>query len=531
MASRYRAPPTNGTLTCNALASNPVAGICANGTFTYTPNAGTAGTDSFGYCANGAAPGTANLCTTVTLGASNLAGSPTAINQSYTAKTATYIKVPSPGLLLGNTDPSNLPLTLVTTPVPTVTRRNRSGGSQGRVQRIAAHQRSGHHSHLLLHSAELAGKDIGLRNGDRQLPRPQQSQSQSVVDAQALANCSGNSTCISGLTPIQDYRWIIEEDKTFYVDPNCTTNSSIHTPGCPTPVAPGGTIPTFGVQFHTSTLEFVAQGCTGKQSCEGGQTMLDNRPACTGTGVPVGCSATAGQHIPAVCDLGSGACRPDSTGNGYTPVMPGSVHLDPSKRYYISVLPGDAGNPFPAYAGAPSCSTTTGANPGDNHCGHTMSGAPIPAACNILGGPNACTTSSAFTQPVTVAVLPTPLPTGKLSVIVFEDDFPLNGEQDGGGGSGTVAPIEPGLGGFNIVLWDTYGGLGDVTGQNSYDMFNQPLSNSLAGTVDPSTGLDACPLNALSASIYGQRGAYNWKRCGSGASVGHDRHDCDLPEV
>ncbi|MBA0087050.1 MAG: hypothetical protein HRJ53_18865, partial [Acidobacteria bacterium Pan2503] len=82
-------------------------------------------------------------------------------------------------------------------------------------------------------------------------------------------------------------------------------------------------------------------------------------------------------------------------------------------------------------------------------------------------------------------------------MFVFEDDFPVNGEQDGGGGNGTVAPIEPGLGGFNIILWDTYGGLGDVTGQNSYDEFNQPLSNSLAGTIDPSTGFDACPISPV----------------------------------
>ncbi len=103
-------------------------------------------------------------------------------------------------------------------------------------------------------------------------------------------------------------------------------------------------------------------------------------------------------------------------------------------------------------------------------------------------------------QPVNVLVLPTPLPTGNLSVIVFEDDDPLNGEQDGGGGNGTVAPIEPGLGGFNLVLWDTYGGLGDVTGQDTYDAFNMPLSNSLAGTIDPSSGLDACPVSANSTS-------------------------------
>ena len=490
------AAPTSGTLTCPAaVAGVSNVGICANGTFTYTPS-GTATSDSFTYCANGTV--TAGVCssgisTTVTLGASNLAGNPTAIAQSYAAKAATYIKIASPGLLLGNTDPNNLPLSLVTSPAPTVT-----GGT------IQADPKGGFTLSLPSNStATTVNFSYTVQNSQGRtatgtatvsFPTPSNLKV-NVVDAQALANCNGNGTCIAGLSPITDYRWIIEEDKTFYVDPNCTTNSSILTPGCPSPVASGGTIPTFGTQFHTSTMDYVAQGCTGTLSCEGGQTMLDTRPACTSPGVPAGCSATAGQHIAAVCDLGNGACRPDPTGNGYTAVSPSSVHLDPSKRYYISVLPGDAANPFPSgYQGPPGCSTSTGAQGGTNPCGHSMSGAPIPAACNILGGPNGCTTSSAFTQPVTVAVLPTPLPTGKLSVIVFEDDFPLNGEQDGGGGNGTVAPIEPGLGGFSIVLWDTYGGLGDVTGQNTYDMFNEPLSNSLSGTMDPGTGLDACPL-------------------------------------
>jgi len=179
-------------------------------------------------------------------------------------------------------------------------------------------------------------------------------------------------------------------------------------------------------------------------------------------------------------------------------VLPSSIHLDPSKRYYISILPGDAGNPFPAYTSAPNCLTSPFNPDGslNTNCGHTMSGAPIAPACNIFGGSNACTTSTAAFAPVIVKVAPTPLPTAKLSVIVFEDDFPLNGEQDGGGGNGTIAPIEPGLGGFEIILWDTFGGLGDFTGQDTHDMFNQPLSNSLAGTIDPSTGLDACPVAA-----------------------------------
>src|SRR6202011_3048031 len=99
---------------------------------------------------------------------------------------------------------------------------------------------------------------------------------------------------------------------------------------------------------------------------------------------------------------------------------------------------------------------------------------------------------------VTVLAQPTPFPPAKLSVFVFEDDFPLNGEQDAGGGVDVLAPNEPGLGGFNIIIFDDAGGPGDPTGQVNYDMFNQPLSNSLAGTIDPASGFDACPISAIS---------------------------------
>ena len=74
-----------------------------------------------------------------------------------------------------------------------------------------------------------------------------------------------------------------------------------------------------------------------------------------------------------------------------------------------------------------------------------------------------------------------------------------------------LSPIEPGLGGFQIHLWDAMGGNGDFTGQMTYDMFNQPLTNSLDGTKDPATGLNACPITA--------------------ARTGHHGHDRDLPEV
>src|SRR5205807_9586170 len=137
-------------------------------------------------------------------------------------------------------------------------------------------------------------------------------------------------------TVISDYRWIIEEDRTFYVDPTKTTNT-------------GGTtattvVPTFGTNFHTSYMPLIAAGCTGQLSCEAGQSVVD---------------PTTGLHAAAVCDVGNGVCRTDA--GQQTPVLPGTVHLDPTKRYYISVLPGDAANPF---------------NTGNAQGGHGMGGAP-----------------------------------------------------------------------------------------------------------------------------------------------------------
>src|SRR6266403_1109555 len=177
---------------------------------------------------------------------------------------------------------------------------------------------------------------------------------------------------------------------------------------------------------------------------------------------------------PAVCDVGNGVCR--TTASQQTAVDPNQVHLDPTKHYYISVLPGDAANPFEA-AGS----------------GHGRGGAPI--ACIPVAPAVTCTSSGTFPN-ITVLAQQTPFPPSKLSVFVFQDDFPLNGEQDGGGGIDVLSPNEPGLGKFNITLFDDAGGTGDATGQMTYDMFNQPLSNSLSGTIDPVTSSDACPISA-----------------------------------
>jgi len=282
------------------------------------------------------------------------------------------------------------------------------------------------------------------------------------------------------------------------VDLNCTVNPPAA--GCPGATTAGigtsGIVPTFGTNFHTSYMPIVATGCTGKLSCEGGQSIFD---------------PTTGTHLNAVCDVGNGVCRPDTAGTGFTPVMPSAAHLDPTKRYYLTVLPGDAGNPFENTNLSADCTKGVANATNPTACGHGMGGAPI--RCTITPPATTCSFPTA-TNPLTILTQPDPYPPSKLSVFVFEDDFPLNGEQDGGGGIDVLSPNEPGLGGFNIILFDDAGGTGDATGQMTYDMFNQPLVNSLAGTIDPATGQDACPVSQTSRIGTTSTGAYDTTQTG-----------------
>ena len=56
-------------------------------------------------------------------------------------------------------------------------------------------------------------------------------------------------------------------------------------------------------------------------------------------------------------------------------------------------------------------------------------------------------------------------------------------------------PTSPDWEASRSPCFDDAGGTGDATGQPTYDMFNMPLTNSLAGTIDPVTGMDACPIS------------------------------------
>jgi hypothetical protein len=424
---------------------NAVLTLNADGTFTYVPGAIGVTPDFFTYCANGTVTGTtcsSGVTAKVTLGAAPLeAGSGIVMKGiTYTSKVATFLSIKSPGILSVDSDSKGYPLKVDTTSIVGMTV---CSGTVPIPPCVSVDSSGAFNAHVLSTSGATYTFTYKAKNS-----QGTGSSSAATVTLIFPAATGLKVSVVDGkdkTTAITDYRWIIEEDRTFYIDPTKTTNT-------------GGTtiVPTFGTNFHTSFMPVVATGCTGPLSCESGQTLL-------------------GQ--PAVCDVGDGVCR--TTAAQETPVDPGQVHLDPKKRYYISVLPGDAAIPF----------ETANASPG-----HGMGGAPI--------GIDPITKI----QQTAVKVLaqPTPFPPAKLSVFVFEDDFPLNGEQDAGGGVDVLAPNEPGLGQFNITIFDDAGGSGDATGQVDYDMFNQPLSNSLAGTIDPATGLNACPITKLATTITGQ---------------------------
>jgi hypothetical protein len=451
-------PPASGTLVLNP-----------DGTFSYAAPTGFT-SDNFSYCANGGV--TAGACSSgvtaqVALSAASADASAniTCGTISFISNSSNYISVKTPGILASCKDSLGYPLTVVAGSVAPATGVAVHADANGGF--VASTTNTANTTDTITSFTFQAKSSYGTLSGAI------------TVNLHFLAGSGLKVSVVDGndkKTAVTDYRWIIEEDRTFYVDPNCTTNPP--PAGCVTTTNTSGVnvVPTFGTNFHTSYMPVVATGCTGRNSCESGQSI---------------------SQVPVVCDVGNGVCR--TTGTQESAVDPSQVHLDPKKRYYISVLPGDAANPF---------------NTSNAQSGHGMGGAPIPSPCPptaVSAGAvivPTCPTTPAW-APVTVLTQPTPLQTAKLSVFVFEDDFPLNGENDAGGqvADNQLGTQEPGLGGFEIVLFDDAGGPGDATGQMTYDMFNMPLSNSLAGTPDPANGgIDACPISQQVTADSTQKG-------------------------
>ena len=459
------------------LLTAPAAGtviLNPNGTFSYTPTG--VGTDSFAYCANGSV--TAGVCSsgitaTVTLDISSTVGhGPVANPDMYTSTVASLIRTGAPGVLTNDVDPNGYSMTaaLVTKAQAFLTVYLNPDGSFTATKPAAS-------------SCPAAGCTFTYR-----AKNSQGSVSNIATVTLNFLPASGLSVTVRDAqthAAISDYKWIIEQDLTFQIDPACQQNG----PGGTKPVTcPSGVPPTLGTNFHTSYMPVVAEGCTGPISCEQGQTVYDGNPT----------SPTYQQHIQAACD-GYGICN---TNLRQLPAsLPSQANLpviDQFGRpaaYYISILPGDAQNAWsygnlkdPSVAG--NCTPGSNGNPTSeptgitesSACGHTMGGAPIPS------------TTTTF-APVIVNLEPEPLKTATVTAWVFEDDYPLNGEPDSGGGVDVLATQEPGLGDFQIEIWDTAGGIGDNTGQMTYDMFNMPLTNALNGTIDPNSGLNACPIS------------------------------------
>jgi uncharacterized repeat protein (TIGR01451 family) len=458
------APAFGGDLSATTFALN------SDGTFSYTPSAAATTANSCGgtfpFLVNGTGPYTATIAQ-CDVNAQNagctLAGAPTANPFVVVSRVASRYTSPPPGVLAHVTNPSGLTLSAV---------------AAGGVNADGSFAATGSGSAANCPTGALAS-EVPAGATCVAVPytaKDAQNRTSAATAYVAFLPASGLTVAVNdgptGL-PVTDYRWIIEEDRTFWVDPRCQVNSTdplVRPSTCP-PLP----VESLGYNFHSANMPVIAAGCVGTVSCEAGQML---------------------QGQPAACDIGNGVCRQGVTQK--TPTSPADVHLDPNKRYFISILPGDGINPtISGFGGTVAdCATYTGPTgdwrldngAGDSgNCGHEMGGAQVAPGATA----------------VTVNLQQIPLPTAKISVFVFQDDNPLNGENDAGGGVDVIAPNEAGLGGFEIKLFDQAGQLGDATGQITYDEFNQPVSNSLAGYKDPLTGLDACPITTRTDGLIG----------------------------
>ncbi|BDG02334.1 Ig-like domain-containing protein [Anaeromyxobacter oryzae] len=344
----------------------------ADGSFTYTPSAGFSGVDQFTYVANGDPTVTALVTLNVAAQLTGPANMPVANPDAYTSSLVSSFSAPIPGVLANDTDPNRFPLT--------------AGSVAGSTCGSVALAPDG--SFTVTGSPPSCQFTYVATNSQGTASAP----ATVTVTFGAAGSVAGLAVSVvdaSTGAAIPDYRWTLQEDLTFAHGTTAT---------------PPVTTRTVGTSFHRSHMPVVATGCVGPVSCGSGQSVR---------GVVV-TDADALAHQ----------------------TTPDQVALDPTRRYYVSILPGDGSPP-----------------------GHTMGGGQVKAA-------------GAAWAPLTIKLEATPLPTAQMSIYVYEDDSPTNGQDE---------PAESPLGGFNIILMDPAGRTGDVAGQQSYDAFNMPLSNALLG--------------------------------------------------
>ncbi|HWS67887.1 MAG TPA: hypothetical protein VN325_34380 [Steroidobacteraceae bacterium] len=392
-----------------------------DGSFAYTPPSATfVGPDSFTYTGNGSAQITATVNITVGTNSKPVAvadvdapaTSTTPATHAFTSAVASLYKASAPGVLANDTATDGTTTVGLTAVL--------DGG--GSCRSVILNEDG---------SFTAVPGSAGQPCTFRYHAKNELGAISPTVDATVAFTAGSNLNVIvkdtqdTALAPLDDYSWVIEEDDTFYHDP-----------------AKPDAVDTLATNFHHSYMPIVASGCTGANSCGDAQSI---------GGVPV---------------KGTAAARPRS--------LPGDVKLDPTKRYFISILPGDADQGDAQYNQNGTVTV--------NAFGHAMGGVTIPAL-----------TATQITRPdATVLVPRNPLPPAQLSVIVFEDNNPTNGGVDDN---------EPGLGGFTINFYDTRGSSGDPAGLMTYDLSAMPFTNSLANQIDSATGANLCPLTTPSGTV------------------------------
>jgi hypothetical protein len=243
--------PTSGTVVLNP-----------DGTFTYTASSGFS-SDTFKYCANGSV--TAGVCSSgisaqVNLGAAavDAASNITCGAIAFSSNSSNYISVKTPGILATCKDSAGYPLTVdPASVVPSAGLTVAADANGGFVATTGSTSTTGSLGSFTFKAKSSYGV----------------SSANVTVNLTFLAGSGLKVTVVDGndkKTLITDYRWVIEEDRTFYIDPNCTTNPPAT--DCKTTTNSLGAliVPTFGTNFHTSYMPVVATGCTGALSCESG---------------------------------------------------------------------------------------------------------------------------------------------------------------------------------------------------------------------------------------------------------------------
>lgn len=371
-----------------ALGTAPTHGTVAlnlDGSFTYAPTTGFSGTDTFTYTGEGAM-GSATVTLTVAAQLTDPASQPVAASDSYKSSIATKLHVARPGVLANDSDPHNFPL--------------KAGGVTGAACDVTLNADG---------SFDAVAKGSSTCQFQYTATNSQGTASAPATVSIDFGQASNLQVSVTDATnptiKLADYRWTLQEDLTFKHDLSGTPSLSTRT---------------IGTSFHRSHMPVVATGCVGPISCGSGQSVVTD-------------PKTNARHTVTDAEAIAKQTTPDQ------------VVLDPSKRYFISILPGDAAIP-------------AGPNPPPSH---TMSGAEIKP------------TGKGGWSPVQIKLQSTPLVPAQLSIYLYEDNAPTNGQNDTG---------EPPLGGFNIVLWDPAGRTGDPAGQQTYDASNMPLSNALLGT-------------------------------------------------